>query len=75
MSISPREVKEQLPLVQNVSGADMPKAFAKSADPLSFHTSGAITSEILKARGEIDRIPAVSEYAEAKFVNAAAAGK
>jgi NitT/TauT family transport system substrate-binding protein len=75
MSISPREVKEQLPLVRNVAAADMPKAFAKSADPLSFHTSGAITGEILRARGEIDRIPAVSEYAEARFVEAAVAGR
>lgn len=75
MSISPKEVKAQLPMVRNVSGADMPKAFAKSADPLSFHTSGAITSEILKARGEIDRIPAVSEYAEARIVEAATGGR
>ncbi len=75
MSISAREVKEQLPMVRNVAGADMPKAFARSADPLSFHTSGAITSEILRARGEIDRIPAVDEYAEAKFVNAVTGGK
>lgn len=75
MGISPKEVKEQLPLVRNVSGTDMPKAFASSPDPLSFHTSGAITSEILKARGEITRMPAVTEYTEAKFVNAVAGGR
>jgi NitT/TauT family transport system substrate-binding protein len=70
MSITPKEVKEQMPLVRNLQPADIRKAFAKSSEPLSFFGSGPLIGEILKARGEVKVVPAIEDTLEPKFVNA-----
>ncbi len=70
MSITPKEVKEQMPLVRNLQAADIRKAFAKSSEPLSFFGSGPLIGEILKARGEVKVVPAIEDTLEPKFVNA-----
>lgn len=75
MSISTREVKEQLLLVRNVPPADMLKAFERSAEPRSFYGSGPIVLDLLKARGEIKSSPPIEATLDSSFVEAALAGK
>jgi NitT/TauT family transport system substrate-binding protein len=70
MGISPKEVGEQLPGVYNLPLKEMPDAFKKSGETTSFYTSGGIISGILKAKGQIDRIPATEATMDAQFVNA-----
>ncbi|MBK8018194.1 MAG: ABC transporter substrate-binding protein [Betaproteobacteria bacterium] len=74
MSITPKEVKEQMPLVRNLQPADIAKAFAKSDEPLSFFGSGPLIGEILKARGEIKTVPPIESTLEPRFA-AAVMGK
>lgn len=61
MGISAAEVKEQLSGVHNPTPAEFPKVFAKSKDTVSFHTSGAIIGNILKAKGQIPAVPKIED--------------
>jgi NitT/TauT family transport system substrate-binding protein len=70
MGISPKEVKEQIPGVYNLPLKEMPNAFRKSKETTSFYTSADIISGILKAKGQIDKVPATEATMDAQFVNA-----
>lgn len=75
MSITPKEVKEQLPLVRNLPPADALKAFERSSEPTSFYGSGPIVLELLKARGEIKTAPPIEATLDPTFVAAVVKGK
>ncbi len=75
MSISTKEVKEQLPLVRNVLPADMLKAFARTSEPTSFYGSGPIVLDLLRTRGEIKSSPPIEATLDPSFVEAALAEK
>jgi NitT/TauT family transport system substrate-binding protein len=68
MGISAKEVKEQLSGVYNIPLNEMPKAFKKSNETTSYYASGEIISGILKAKGQIDKIPPTEATMDAQFV-------
>jgi hypothetical protein len=71
MSVSPKEVREQLAMVRNPDAVEGAKAFEPSSDPLSFHGSGPIVTALLKARGEIRGSVTIDSLLDASFVRAA----
>lgn len=73
MGIPPKEVKEQLAGVHNLALAEMPRAFVKAPETTSYFTSGAVISELLKAKGQIATIPPTEATIDPQFVNALAA--
>jgi NitT/TauT family transport system substrate-binding protein len=70
MGISAKEVKEQLSGVYNIPLAEMPKAFMKGKETTSYYASGDIIGNILKAKGQIDKIPPTEATMDAQFVTA-----
>lgn len=70
MGVSAKEVKEQLTGVYNIPLGEMPKAFAKSTETTSYYASGDIIGGILKAKGQIDKVPPTEATMDAQFVNA-----
>ena len=70
MGVSPQEVKEQLGGVYNIPLAEMPKAFAKSTATTSYYGSGDIIAQLLKAKGQIAKVPATEDTFDASFVAA-----
>lgn len=70
LGVTPAEVKEQMAGVHNLSQAEMPVVFAKKQDTMSFYTSGALIGDILKAKGQIKRVPATEETFDDQFVKA-----
>lgn len=72
MGISAKEVKEQWAGVYNIPLKEMPLAFAKSKDTKSYYGSGEVISSLLKAKGQIDKIPPTEATMDAQFVNALA---
>lgn len=75
MGISAQEVRAQMAGVYNIPLAEMPKAFVKSKETTSYHGSGAIIGELLKAKGQIKAVPPIEATIDGQFVNALAAGK
>lgn len=71
MSISPKEVKEQMPLVHNFQPEEILKSFERSSEPLSFYGSGPIVRDLLKARGEIKTSPSIESTLEPSFAQTA----
>jgi len=61
IGVSSAEVKEQLTGVYNMPANEMAKVFAKGKDTTSFHVSGALIGEILKAKGQITAIPKIED--------------
>jgi len=58
LGVSGAEVKEQLSGVYNMTPAEFSKVFAKdSKETTSLYVSGALISEILKAKGQITTAP------------------
>ncbi len=72
MGVSAKEVKEQLSGVYNLPLKEMPSAFVKSKDTKSYYGSGEIIAGLLKAKGQIDKIPPTEVTIDAQFVNALA---
>ncbi len=72
MGISAKEVKEQWAGVYNIPLKEMPKAFAKSKDTTSYFASGEIIAGLLKAKGQIDKVPPTEATIDPQFVNALA---
>lgn len=70
MGVSAKEVKEQLTGVYNIPLNEMPKAFKKATETTSYYASGEIISGILKAKGQIDKVPPTEATMDAQFVNA-----
>ncbi len=61
LGVSAAEVKEQLSGVYNMPPGEMAKVFAKGKDTTSFHVSGALIGDILKAKGQITSIPRIED--------------
>jgi len=72
MGVSAKEVKEQLSGVYNIPLAEMPKAFVKAKETTSYHASGEVIGELLKAKGQITTIPPTEATFDAQFVSALA---
>lgn len=70
MGVSAKEVKEQLTGVYNIPLNEMPKAFKKAKETTSYYASGEIISGILKAKGQIVKVPPTEATMDAQFVNA-----
>lgn len=72
MGVTPKEVKEQLSGVYNIPLAEMPKAFMKAKETTSYYASGEVIASLLKAKGQITKVPATEATMDAQFVNALA---
>lgn len=70
MGVSAQEVKDQLSGVYNIPLAEMPKAFVKSSATTSYYGSGEVIAQLLKAKGQIAKIPATEDTFDASFVAA-----
>ena len=70
MGVSAQEVKDQLGGVYNIPLAEMPKAFVKSSATTSYYGSGEVIAQLLKAKGQIAKIPATEDTFDASFVGA-----
>jgi len=70
MGVTGAEVKEQLSGVYNPTLGEMAKVFAKSKDTLSLYGSGAIISQVLKAKGQITIIPKTEVTFDDSFIKA-----
>jgi NitT/TauT family transport system substrate-binding protein len=74
LEISPSEVQDQLPNVENPALANLGDVFKKSAVLPSFYASGKIIADILKREGQIEAPPPIEATFDATFVNAVQAG-
>jgi NitT/TauT family transport system substrate-binding protein len=72
MGVSAKEVKEQWAGVYNIPLKEMHKAFVKAKETTSYYASGEIISSLLKAKGQIDKIPTTEATIDPQFVNALA---
>lgn len=70
MGISAKEVKEQMGGVYNIPLTEMPKAFKKAKETTSYYASGEVIGNLLKAKGQITKIPATEATLDAQFVTA-----
>lgn len=70
LGITPAEVAEQLPNIENPALANLGDVFKKSAALPSFYASGKVIGDILKREGQIDAPPAIETTYDASFVNA-----
>jgi len=70
MGVSAKEAKEQMSGVYNIPLTEMPKAFIKAKETTSYYASGEIIANLLKAKGQIDKIPPTEATMDAQFVTA-----
>jgi NitT/TauT family transport system substrate-binding protein len=70
LDISPAEVQDQLPNIENPPLANLGDVFKKSPALPSFYASGKVIGDILKREGQIDTAPAIESTYDASFVNA-----
>ena len=70
LDISPAEVAEQLPNIENPELANLGDVFVKGAALPSFYASGKIIGDILKREGQIDAPPPIEATYDARFVSA-----
>ena len=74
LEITPAEVREQLPNIENPTLPRLGDVFRKSDALPSFYASGKIIGEILKREGQIDSPPPIEATYDATFVAALQAG-
>jgi NitT/TauT family transport system substrate-binding protein len=70
LEITPAEVTEQLPNIENPALPNLGDVFKKTAVLPSFYASGKIIGDILKREGQIDASPAIEATYDASFVSA-----
>ena len=70
LEISPSDVKEQLPNIENPELANLGDVFKKEDALPSFYASGKIIGEILKREGQITSLPPIERTYDASFVSA-----
>lgn len=70
LDISPAEVQEQLPNVENPILANLGDVFKKAAVLPSFYASGKIIGDILEREGQIEISPPIEATYDASFVTA-----
>jgi NitT/TauT family transport system substrate-binding protein len=75
LDISPAEVMEQLPNIENPSLARLGDVFKKDDALPSFYASGKVINDILKREGQIDSPPVIDATYDASFVTALQAAK
>jgi len=68
LEISPDEVRAQLSNVENPALAQLGDVFQKSTALPSFHASGAVIGDILRKEGQVQRLPAIEDTYDARFV-------
>ncbi len=73
MGISVAEVKKQLRGVHNPSLQEMLGNMTRSRSPSSFATTGQTIGRILKAKGQIQQLPAFEDTVDDRFLKALAA--
>jgi NitT/TauT family transport system substrate-binding protein len=69
LEISADEVRAQLPNVENPPLAQLGDVFLKTSSLPSFHASGAVIGDILKKEGQIERVPAIEDTYDGRFVS------
>ena len=74
LEITPAEVREQLPNIENPTLPRLADVFRKSDALPSFYASGKIIGEILVKEGQIDTPPPIEATYDATFVAALQAG-
>jgi NitT/TauT family transport system substrate-binding protein len=70
LEISVQEVQSQLTNIENPSLRQLGDVFAKTAALPSFYATGGIIGETLKKQGQIQRLPAIEDTYDARFVAA-----
>jgi NitT/TauT family transport system substrate-binding protein len=75
LEITPAEVRDQLPNIENPTLPQLGDVFRKSDALPSFYASGKIIGEILKKEGQIDTPPPIEATYDATFVAALQAGR
>jgi len=68
LEISPAEVAEQLPNIENPSLAHLADVFKKDDVLPSFYASGKVIGELLKREGQIEVAPPIEATYDASFV-------
>jgi NitT/TauT family transport system substrate-binding protein len=75
LEIPPGEVQSELSNIENPPLAELDDVFKKSDALPSFYASGAIIGEILKKQGQIERLPAIADTYDSRFVAELKAGE
>jgi NitT/TauT family transport system substrate-binding protein len=70
LEISPAEVAEQLPNIENPPLAQLGDVFKKAESLPSFYASGKIIGELLRREGQIETPPPIDATYDASFVRA-----
>jgi NitT/TauT family transport system substrate-binding protein len=70
LEITPAEVAEQLPNIENPALPNLGDVFRKTEALPSFYASGKIIADILKREGQIDSAPPIEITYDASFVKA-----
>jgi len=70
LELSPAEVQEQLPNIENPAWPNLGDVFKKSDALPSFYASGKIIGKILQREGQVDTLPSIQTTFDASFVNA-----
>jgi NitT/TauT family transport system substrate-binding protein len=74
LDITPAEVQEQLPNIENPALSRLGDVFKKSDTLPSFYASGKIIGDILSKEGQIDSTPPIDATYDSTFVAALQAG-
>ena len=74
LDITPAEVQEQLPNIENPDLAHLGDVFQQAAVLPSFYASGKIIGGILEREGQIESVPSIDATYDARFVRAIQTG-
>ncbi len=70
LEISPAEVQTELSNIENPPLGELDEVFKNSSTLPSFYASGALIGAILKRQGQIERLPAIADTYDPRFVSA-----
>jgi NitT/TauT family transport system substrate-binding protein len=70
LEITPAEVGEQLPNIENPALSNLGDVFKRTPELPSFYASGKVIGDILKREGQIDASPPIEITYDATFVSA-----
>jgi len=74
LDITPAEVQQQLPNIENPDLAHLGDVFQQAAVLPSFYASGKIIGNILEREGQIETMPSIEATYDARFVRAIQTG-
>jgi NitT/TauT family transport system substrate-binding protein len=75
LELAPNEVQSELSNIENPSLSELDEVFKHSDALPSFYASGAIIGTILKKEGQIERLPAIADTYDSRFVAELKAGE